>query len=68
VKSTISTDASTKIKTLQGEFGKLEKEFDRSVDVTALKLAKKNGELRHYINENSQMTSILQRNPDYLTD
>jgi hypothetical protein len=43
MKSTTSTESPNRIKTLTNDFTKLEREFHLSIDVTALKMAKKNG-------------------------
>jgi hypothetical protein len=44
IKSNISP-ASSKIKAFQSSLAKLKEDFDRAVDVTTLKMAKKNGEI-----------------------
>jgi hypothetical protein len=44
LRSPISSNDHRKIKTLQGDFGKLKEEFDRAVDVAVLTLARKSGE------------------------
>jgi len=42
------SDDHTKIANLNNSFNKLKEEFDRAVDVEALKLARKNGDLGYY--------------------
>ena len=70
MKSNISLDVPSKIKALQSDLAKLEKDFDRAVDVTALKMTKKNGKIqcwswRAYFNNTSL---ILQTIFDFLID